>query len=219
MKSPLAEVALRRSRVTPRSTLLPPAPGASRYANIWSVQAQRERSRGDCRPFDARPQRDSFARRCDARAPETCRAIPVLIHADPGVHPDLLNSHFGYVSVSRASHEATSFTNDAAKLGQQVSAEVTKTSAVEINQSASLGQPFLGLSFFGILVEFTSSGGGEIGRRTSLRCWRPQGIGVQVPSSAPETPPEYPSRLGKQLRKCRFFFTSSLPFTCSCACS
>jgi hypothetical protein len=82
-----------------------------------------------------------------------------------------------------------------------------------------LGQPFLSRSFFGILVEFTSSGGGEIGRRTSLRCWRPQGIGVQVPSSAPETPPEYPSRLGKQLRKCRFFFTSSLPFTCSCACS
>jgi predicted FMN-binding regulatory protein PaiB len=37
-------------------------------------------------------------------------------------------------------------------------------------------------------VEFTTSpqcGGGEIGRRTSLRCWRPKGIGVQVPSSAP----------------------------------
>ena len=47
-------------------------------------------------------------------------------------------------------------------------------------------QPIVSRSAFGILDEITSSGGGEIGRRTSLRCWRPQGIGVQVPSSAPE---------------------------------
>jgi ATP-dependent exoDNAse (exonuclease V) alpha subunit len=30
----------------------------------------------------------------------------VLVHADTGVHPDLLNSRFGYVSISRASHGA-----------------------------------------------------------------------------------------------------------------
>ncbi len=59
----------------------------------------------------------------------------VLIHADTGVHPDLLNSRFGYVSVSRASHEATVFTNDAAKLGQQLGAEVSKTSALEIHHA------------------------------------------------------------------------------------
>jgi ATP-dependent exoDNAse (exonuclease V) alpha subunit len=29
----------------------------------------------------------------------------VLINADTGAHPDLLNSRFGYVSISRASHE------------------------------------------------------------------------------------------------------------------
>ena len=29
----------------------------------------------------------------------------VLVHADTSVHPDLLNSRFGYVSISRASHE------------------------------------------------------------------------------------------------------------------
>ena len=34
----------------------------------------------------------------------------VLVNADTGVHPDLLNSRFGYVSISRASHEATLFT-------------------------------------------------------------------------------------------------------------
>ena len=56
----------------------------------------------------------------------------VLIHADTNVHPDLLNSRFGYVSISRASHEATIFTNDAAKLGQQLGSEITKSSALEI---------------------------------------------------------------------------------------
>jgi conjugative relaxase-like TrwC/TraI family protein len=58
----------------------------------------------------------------------------VLIHADTGVHPDLLNSRFGYVSVSRASHEATVFTNDAVKLGQQLGSEITKTSALGVSQ-------------------------------------------------------------------------------------
>jgi conjugative relaxase-like TrwC/TraI family protein len=38
----------------------------------------------------------------------------VLVHADTSVHPDLLNSRFGYVSISRASHEATLFTDDMA---------------------------------------------------------------------------------------------------------
>jgi ATP-dependent exoDNAse (exonuclease V) alpha subunit len=35
----------------------------------------------------------------------------VLVHADTNVHPDLLNSRFGYVAISRASHEATLFTD------------------------------------------------------------------------------------------------------------
>jgi len=64
----------------------------------------------------------------------------VLVHADTGVHTDLLNSRFGYVSVSRASHEATMFTDNAAKLGQQLAAEVTKTSALETGDTPSVGQ-------------------------------------------------------------------------------
>ena len=63
----------------------------------------------------------------------------VLVNADTGVHPDLLNSRFGYVSISRASHEATLFTNDLAKLSPQLSADVSKTSALEI-QSPSIAQ-------------------------------------------------------------------------------
>jgi hypothetical protein len=64
----------------------------------------------------------------------------VLVHADTSVHPDLLNSRFAYVSISRASHEATLFTDDLAKLGPQLGAEVSKTSALEINQASSIAQ-------------------------------------------------------------------------------
>jgi conjugative relaxase-like TrwC/TraI family protein len=64
----------------------------------------------------------------------------VLVHADTGVHPDLLNSRFAYVSISRASHEATLFTDDIAKLGPQLGADVSKTSALEINQGSSVPQ-------------------------------------------------------------------------------
>jgi hypothetical protein len=64
----------------------------------------------------------------------------VLVHADTRVHPDLLNSRFGYVSISRASHEATLFTDDLAKLGPQLAADVSKTSALEISQPSSNAQ-------------------------------------------------------------------------------
>ena len=63
----------------------------------------------------------------------------VLVHADTSVHPDLLNSRFAYVSISRASHQATLFTDDMAKLAPQLGSDVSKTSALEINQSASVG--------------------------------------------------------------------------------
>ena len=62
----------------------------------------------------------------------------VLVNADTGVHPDLLNSRFGYVSISRASHEATLFTDDMTKLNPQLSADVSKTSAIEISRTPSI---------------------------------------------------------------------------------
>jgi len=64
----------------------------------------------------------------------------VLVNADTGVHPDLLNSRFGYVSISRASHEATLFTDDMTKLSPQLSSDVSKTSALELNQAPSIAQ-------------------------------------------------------------------------------
>jgi conjugative relaxase-like TrwC/TraI family protein len=68
----------------------------------------------------------------------------VLVNADTGVHPDLINSRFGYVSVSRASHEATIFTNDLAKLAPQLGADVSKTSALKIVQNVPAA-PGMGL--------------------------------------------------------------------------
>ena len=64
----------------------------------------------------------------------------VLVNADPGVHPELLSSRFGYVSISRASHEATLFTDNLNKLIPQITADVSKTSALEMNQAASIAQ-------------------------------------------------------------------------------
>ena len=55
-------------------------------------------------------------------------------HGEPGAK----NSRFGYVSISRASHEATLFTDDMTKLSPQLSVDVSKTSALEINQSPSI---------------------------------------------------------------------------------
>jgi conjugative relaxase-like TrwC/TraI family protein len=58
----------------------------------------------------------------------------VLINADTGVHPDLLNSRFGYVAVSRASHEARIFTDDANRLDQRLGTDVGKSSALTMEQ-------------------------------------------------------------------------------------
>jgi conjugative relaxase-like TrwC/TraI family protein len=64
----------------------------------------------------------------------------VLVHADTSVHPNLLNSRVAYVSISRASHQATLFTDDIAKLGPQLGADISKTSALEISKASSIAQ-------------------------------------------------------------------------------
>jgi hypothetical protein len=52
----------------------------------------------------------------------------------------LLNSRFGYVAVSRASHEATVFTDNIMRFNPQLTADVSKTSALEISQTLSVSQ-------------------------------------------------------------------------------
>jgi hypothetical protein len=58
----------------------------------------------------------------------------VLVNMDTTVHPELINTRFAYVSVSRASEDARIYTNDASTLGECLSTDVTKTSAVDLQQ-------------------------------------------------------------------------------------
>ena len=54
---------------------------------------------------------------------------------DTEVHPELINSRFAYVSVSRASHDAQIYTNDAATLTMSLKRDVSKASAIEFNNA------------------------------------------------------------------------------------
>jgi conjugative relaxase-like TrwC/TraI family protein len=60
----------------------------------------------------------------------------VLVNIDTEVHPELINARFAYVSVSRASHDAHLFTNDATNLAERLSADVSKTSALDFGKQA-----------------------------------------------------------------------------------
>jgi hypothetical protein len=101
----------------------------------------------------------------------------VLVHADTSVHPEPLNSRFGYVSISisRASHEATLFTDDLAKLEPQLGAEVSKTSALGGNQASSIAQ---GIKYGVVLATMTGeialriANNIELAHRSSVRHWR-----------------------------------------------
>jgi ATP-dependent exoDNAse (exonuclease V) alpha subunit len=66
----------------------------------------------------------------------------VLVNMDTEVHPELVNSRFAYVSVSRASHDAQIYTNDAASLTDKLSQNVSKSAAVSFSsvQSNSVQQ-------------------------------------------------------------------------------
>jgi conjugative relaxase-like TrwC/TraI family protein len=61
----------------------------------------------------------------------------VVINMDTEVHPELINSRFAYVSVSRASHDAQLFTNDAATLAENLSRDVSKASAIDFGKNQS----------------------------------------------------------------------------------
>jgi hypothetical protein len=56
---------------------------------------------------------------------------------DHAAHPDLVNSRFAYVSVSRASFEARIFTDDATRLPARLSTEIDKSAALDFSQAVS----------------------------------------------------------------------------------
>jgi hypothetical protein len=59
----------------------------------------------------------------------------VLVNMDTNVHPELVNTRFAYVSVSRASDDVRIYTNDVAVLSERLSTDVTKTSAVDLQKA------------------------------------------------------------------------------------
>jgi conjugative relaxase-like TrwC/TraI family protein len=61
----------------------------------------------------------------------------VLVHVDHAAHPDLVNSRFAYVSVSRASFEAKIFTDDATRLPARLSTEIDKSAALDFSQAVA----------------------------------------------------------------------------------
>ena len=61
----------------------------------------------------------------------------VLVHADTAVHPNLLNSRFGYVALSRASQSAMVFTNDSASFERLASLDTGKSAALEASEILS----------------------------------------------------------------------------------
>jgi conjugative relaxase-like TrwC/TraI family protein len=66
----------------------------------------------------------------------------VIVNMDTEVHPELVSSRFAYVSVSRASHDAQIYTNDAASLAGKLSQDVSKSAAISFGnaQSNAIGQ-------------------------------------------------------------------------------
>jgi ATP-dependent exoDNAse (exonuclease V) alpha subunit len=65
----------------------------------------------------------------------------VLVNMDTEVHPELINGRFAYVSVSRASHDAQVFTNDAGNLAERLSKDISKTSALAFPRPAQTVSP------------------------------------------------------------------------------
>jgi ATP-dependent exoDNAse (exonuclease V) alpha subunit len=63
----------------------------------------------------------------------------VLVNIDSNVHPELIDSRFAYVSISRAAHDAQIYTDSAASLAPNLSHAVTKSSALSLAQSIEAG--------------------------------------------------------------------------------
>jgi conjugative relaxase-like TrwC/TraI family protein len=61
----------------------------------------------------------------------------VLANMDTEVHPALINRRFAYVSISRASHDAQIYTNNASTLAESLSRDVSKASAIDFGKVQS----------------------------------------------------------------------------------
>jgi len=64
----------------------------------------------------------------------------VMVNLDSHIHEDLINKRFAYVAVSRGSHDAHIYTDNAASLVSKLSHDVVKSSALEIGQQFATDQ-------------------------------------------------------------------------------
>lgn len=85
--------------------------------------------------FDARAMRHfDHGYAVTSHSSQGLTAERVLVNMDTEVHPELISQRFAYVSVSRASHDAQIFTNDAASLAESLSSDVSKASAIDFGK-------------------------------------------------------------------------------------
>ena len=91
--------------------------------------------------FDARKMRHfDHGYAVTSHSSQGVTADRVLVNMDTRAHPELINTRFAYVSVSRASQDARLYTNDAEALGQRLSHYASKTSAIDF-RSEQVNQP------------------------------------------------------------------------------
>ena len=64
----------------------------------------------------------------------------VMVNLDSHVHADLINKRFAYVAVSRGSHDAHIYTDNAASLVEKLSHDVAKSSALQTGQQFATDQ-------------------------------------------------------------------------------
>jgi len=65
----------------------------------------------------------------------------VLVYVDTEqAHEQLINSRLAYVSVSRGRYDAQIYTNDGGRLGEELSREVSKESALDVAMNRDHGQ-------------------------------------------------------------------------------
>jgi conjugative relaxase-like TrwC/TraI family protein len=61
----------------------------------------------------------------------------VMVNLDSQIHADLINKRFAYVAVSRGSHDAQIFTDNAATLIGKLSHDVVKSSAISVDDASA----------------------------------------------------------------------------------
>lgn len=58
----------------------------------------------------------------------------VMVNLDSHIHADLINKRFAYVAVSRGSHDAHIYTDNASSRVRKLSHDVVKSSALQVGQ-------------------------------------------------------------------------------------